>query len=127
MIRQHQFGRLDAAKIFDPYREYLQRRPPLGPHSVSPRSYICTSCHERFERLGVIEEQPILDHAGIVVLQRLCAIADRHELQAAVDGRCIVDRRAVGGLLREEHRLMPGDSVGQFAIGESGVREAGFI
>lgn len=62
-----------------------------------------------------------------VVFEGLRGITDWHELQAPVDGRCVVDWRAVSGLLCEEHRLVPSDSVGQFPIGESNFCEAGFI
>src|SRR3546814_7459690 len=95
--------------------------------AVGSHSYISASFHKHLERLGIIEEQPILDHAHIVFLQRLRAIADRNELQAAIDGRPIFDRGAVSGLFAEEHRLVASNRVRQFAICEGRFRKTGFI
>ena len=45
----------------------------------------------------------------------------------AVDGGSIVDLGAIGGLLREEHRFVCGDRVGEIAIGEGCFGKPGFI
>jgi hypothetical protein len=48
-----------------------------------------------------------------------------HELQTAVDGSAIIDRRAVGRAFPPEHRLVPRDGVRQLAIRASGSAACG--
>src|SRR3546814_15624748 len=47
----------------------------LFDRAVGSHSYIFASFHKHLERLGIIEEKPILDHAHIVFLHRLRSIA----------------------------------------------------
>ena len=85
------------------------------------------SLQQSLERLGVIEEQTVIDHVLIVGSQFGQRAVIRYELEPAGDGGVIVDDIAVRVLLGKEHALVIGNCSGECFVRDGCLCEAGGI
>ncbi len=89
-LKLQRSGRIEApeaARIdFGNVHRRLPARFFLSYRAVGSRGDVCAALHERLERLGFIEKEPIVDHPRVIFCESLRAVAGRHELQTAVHG-----------------------------------------
>ena len=83
--------------------------PLVGPVGIAWQQSI-----QRVERLGIIEKQSVIDHAGVVVCQRSKRRACGNELEAAGDRRFVVHPIARSVFLAKEDGLVRGYGIGNF-------------
>ena len=81
---------------------------------------------DRVERRGCSEQQAIIDHADVVLLEQGQAPACLDELEVAVNGIDVVDEPAAAVLLSKEGVLMPRDPVSEVVISDRGGRVSRF-
>lgn len=82
------------------------------------------SVQQCFERLGVIEEQAVIDHLLIVGSQFFQCVVSRNELESTRDGRVIVDDFAMSVLLGEEDAFVIGNCTGKTRVRDCGVGDS---
>lgn len=71
---------------------------------------------EDLEGFRVIEQQPVVDHATIVVRQHLLRHSLRNEPKRSGHGGLVIDRPTVGILFGKERHLVPGDRKSEVAV-----------
>ena len=93
-----------------------------GSDGIRPLLELRASPHQVFKDYFIIEEHARVNHATVVVFERSAELSVWDQVQSTIDRSEVLDHAAGDVIGPEEHRLVTGDSQGQFPVGKCPLR-----